>query len=75
MSPGGLPGFLLARFRASLTHCLAGASDVQLQESRRRSVGFTFYEVVELLVCYDTWIFDSECIQELSSMKVYLVKK
>ena len=36
--------------------------------------GSTLCEVVQLLVCYDTWIFYSKSIPELSSMeRVYVV--
>ena len=38
-------------------------------EFSNNAPGFTFCEVVELLVCYDKWIYDSENTPELSFME------
>ena len=36
---------------------------------RNNAPGVTFCDVIELLVCYDTWKFNSKIIPELSSME------
>ena len=68
----GLLGFPFVGLKASLKDYLTGVSGCKRilcpsYESRRRSVtinapGFTFCEVIQLFVCYDTWIFYSKSI-------------